>query len=154
VAESDAASACEDAGIIGALPSLTAQLRPAFVLTVSFMIDPGPSSHNPNTRFSLLLLLVRPLLLPSTAHAHTSALTRNPPTPDVPKRSAARRADCSATARNREPHLLLSSCNQPTVSKKLALVARLSHSLVLHEGVPALPPAPRELKWHTPGTRT
>jgi hypothetical protein len=59
VAESDAASApYEHTGSIGALPSLTAQLRPPFALAVSFVISPSPFPHHSNSRFSIAVVVV------------------------------------------------------------------------------------------------
>jgi hypothetical protein len=57
VAESDAASALEDAGI-GALPFWTAQLRRSLTLAVSFAIRPSPFSHKPTLASIILLLLL------------------------------------------------------------------------------------------------
>jgi hypothetical protein len=62
VAESDAASALEDAGI-GALPFRTAQLRRSLTLTVSFVTRPSAFLHKPTLASNLLLLLLLLLLL-------------------------------------------------------------------------------------------
>jgi hypothetical protein len=108
VAESDAASALEDAGI-GALPFRTVQLRPSLTLTVSFVIRPSPVSHNQHSlqSYCFCYCCCRDCLQFCYAHAHTSALTRNPPQP-APYRSDLQRVRLTPrAARNRESHLLL-----------------------------------------------
>jgi hypothetical protein len=140
VAESDAASACEDAGIIGALPSLTAQLRPAFAPTVSSVIDPSPLPHHPNRRFSPATAVGAVAVTAyncCAAHAHTSALTRNP---HQTYRSDLQRVGLTAPRQPGIESLICSpalSIRKSPISSPQSLV--LSHPFALHEGVSALP---------------